>query len=688
MTRHAYGYAWIFGLALLMLLDVAGVREQDDARFRFSTGVGAAVAAPLAADPDGSGDHASETPCIPFGDVFTGDSPDAFDEPEAFVASVTSTIEGGTPEHKYYVAISESAYTAAGHTGCPWTLLDIDDDPTTPDACPFGKFDNDGRSITSPVDTFQRALELMHLAKMVTKSGRYTLHIRGGDFTYTEPIFVGTYHGYVAPLLYDSCENAVKIDSQDGTLVYKSVNEARWTDLGDNKYVVADITVQPFNNETVVLDGGCSFSQVETGSTAPVERDQDCDEAWADRSTDALKDAIYGGDDGGTFGMVTARYGFNVLIEGLTVQNSPSYGIVVIGGKATSNVLIAGNAVSSTYNPGIVVEGGSHYVVERNTISNTATSGRFGGMRLHVVKDVVISDNTVTQTVYDAAIAVGSDVQSVTFQGNHIYDNGYQGMYLNADYERHHKIRVDANVIYDNNYSNGSDCIRLASEHLADGAPFPLEEIVITNNICSNNYRGIWVSGYCQEAADPDRCADIGVGMKDVYIVNNTIWKNGKEEVDDDGTTTILGGQGLWISNPGARSVYVANNIFSENLKQQMHIQEIDQDELLLTHNIIYCEGEDEDPDGNLDCLQGYVDDLQLQVNPDLVCPTRGDFHLKNNSPAIDTGIWAAIELIDGSFTLRDIRAPTVDFENDERDVFIDIGADEYVAGKLVLYCP
>jgi hypothetical protein len=657
---------------------------------------------------------------------------DAFDDPSGFIDCVEDVIAFGERRTvDFYVAISSDDYD--GTPPCPWPA-----DAVRYGFCPFGDSANDGRTRATPVDSFKVALELMHDDKALhpTADRHYTLHVRGGPFVYDEMLLVtanATYGGenFKGPYLYDALGQPVKVyeTSKGGNNEWIDSTHSAYSSagLGNATVVAADVTVKPYRDEIVTLDGGCQFVQPDglfpghpdwtSGDTVMDPVDGTCNADWPVNDDGEFVDSL---------GMVTVRRAFRVKIEGLHIVNSPHNGIKVFG--RSSHVIVADNVVDNTYAEGIYPLGSSDLLVRGNELTRANAGSVNANLSLSYLENFAVFDNTIARGYNDAAIGGGVATSYGTVHDNTIYDNAATGIYINPGAgDGMAYVRYEANDIYDNVYSN---CIRLASENEA-----PLSEILVRNNLCYRNLHGIWVGGYCQrekqggcdtdgdgvvsEDEDPtpdtNDCCGEGVEMQDIFVVNNTVWGNGAQvwsDQDGDGAndTLVDAGYGFRANNPGGEDVYVVNNILAENWKQQIYIHEqvredgdgsgdidkydpIDPEKLVLQYNIAYCNQlrdiiVDSDGDGVLDCLADnaneypgpVIDPLVLQDDPDLVDPAAGDFHLCVGSPAIDAGVRRVFDS-DLSPPIRGASAPADDFEDDRRDAHVDIGADEFAPG-------
>jgi len=144
--------------------------------------------------------------------------------------------------------------------------------------------------------------------------------------------------------------------------------------------------------------------------------------------------------------------------------------------------------------------------------------------------------------------------------------------------------------------------------------------------------------------------------MNNLYIVNNTFYDNGRD----------AWGGGILVDNPDAQNVVVRNNIVSQNDYFQILVNPaVPTQTLSVDHNLI---------DGFRGTEGEIYGDSYVEGDPLFVNAAGADFHLQNNSPAIDAGVAAS--------------APATDFDGRPRDAQPDIGAYEAWQPTAWLYLP
>ncbi len=376
----------------------------------------------------------------------------------------------------------------------------------------------------------------------------------------------------------------------------------------------------------------------------------------------------------------TAFAGDEVIIDGEEINLSrDSDGLFYIFDKSYIKIsrLKIINAGPNNNNAGVYVENSNHITIENNHTINTVSSG----IGVWVSDNIIIDGNEVELACNDGeqeCITVattdtfeisnnhvhnngkgtiggeGIDVKDGSSNGsiynNHVHDlNSRNGIYIDAWDKHTFNIDVFQNLVHD---LKSTDGIQIASE--CGGL---LENVKIYNNIvygCECNGIGLFDQG-CIGRAHP---------MRDIKIVNNTIYNNGSNSCD--GNTW---GGAIIIDNPEAENSVVKNNICSQNLLYQIFVNaRIPESNYVISNNLIdgFRDEADEETRGT-DFVEG---------DPEFVDASNFDFHLLKDSPAIDAG--------------SSLDAPDFDYDlvSRPKGEGVDIGAFEFTDSDNVTPTP
>jgi parallel beta-helix repeat protein len=317
-----------------------------------------------------------------------------------------------------------------------------------------------------------------------------------------------------------------------------------------------------------------------------------------------------------------------IRVSGLRVVNSAYYGIVA---DNSGYITIENNYTYNTYSSGISAWGSHHITVDHNEVTGSNTGPWQESLSISNTDTFEVRYNLVHDLVPGTDGKEGITIKDASTHGkvygNQVYNLKHVGIYVDAEAEHLFDVEVYQNVVH------GIDAMGIS---LASEQGGLLENIRVYNNISYDNMVGLWLSACCI-ATHP---------FKDIAIINNTFARNGRGGW----------GGGIGIENLQMQNVVIRNNIASQNIYSQMAADPGILSALTVDHNLT--DG-DRDPD-----YEFYGTDDLVNISPLFAYPSAADFHLRLNSPAIDSG--------------SALGAPAVDFANRARDASIDIGAYEY----------
>ncbi|MHC4369131.1 MAG: right-handed parallel beta-helix repeat-containing protein, partial [Planctomycetota bacterium] len=339
----------------------------------------------------------------------------------------------------------------------------------------------------------------------------------------------------------------------------------------------------------------------------------------------------------GWHGLFNVRDKSYIKVSGLRVINSSYWGIYV--GGNSNNVVIEKNYTYNTASSGIAAWRGSgtnncsDIIISGNEIE-LAVSGNqqecisLSGINRFEVRYNYVHHGNPNKTPGGEGIDTKDGCSNGKIYGNCVYRTYNKlGIYVDAWDEDSSNIEVYDNIVHECQMG-----FAVASE-----AGGQLENIVFYNNLAYNNDTwGIRVNAWHDDSL-----------LKHGKVINNTFYNN------------LVG---IYIGDEIFEDLVVRNNICSQNEQAQLidtsetkHRNQ--QDEIHVDNNLI-------------DGFRGWWCETYglrpVVGDPCFVNPSLADFHLKQNSPAIDRG--------------SPIDAPSNDFEGDPRPAGsgYDIGIDEY----------
>jgi len=286
------------------------------------------------------------------------DGSSAYNDPACYISSLKADLRKAQENSQMiYVAISQEAYQAQESTkSCPWSLVN--------GQCPWGSDTHDGLSRNTALATFYQALYTMYELQnhAEDKNSHFVLKIVGGDYYYREPIIISAKAGllgkiYLGPRLYENGQPVKKNNKGEYVVWDPSGNDnAEYNSLvSPTDLVIANITVEPYDQKPVTLDGGCRF-EYRTLADGTILNPDHPDYVWGysylNRTCDLdlctaeeleyrnkrLEDPVNTPFDGilsygfcNGRGMVNVIKGDNIEVKKLNIQNAPTYGKFNLG---------------------------------------------------------------------------------------------------------------------------------------------------------------------------------------------------------------------------------------------------------------------------------------------------------------------------------------------------------------------
>jgi parallel beta-helix repeat protein len=297
---------------------------------------------------------------------------------------------------------------------------------------------------------------------------------------------------------------------------------------------------------------------------------------------------------GGLFDLSGRSY---IKVSGLRVVNSSQIGILADG---STGIIIESNYTYNTGSSGIAAWGSRNVIIDANEVVRACNGELQESITVADTDSFEIRNNYVHDVGNPdkEGIDAKDGASNGKIFGNRVHDTGL-GIYVDAWNKHTYNIEVSGNTVHD----NGGDGITLASEQ--GGL---LENVRVFNNISFNNtLNGIDISACCTRSHP----------MKDIVVVNNTFYRNGRDW-----------GQGIYIENPQVENFVFRNNICSQNLTFQIALDSaVPAGVYTIDHNLI-------------DGVSETYGESWVEGDPAFVDPSRGDFHLREGSPAIRRRLW------------------------------------------------
>lgn len=320
-----------------------------------------------------------------------------------------------------------------------------------------------------------------------------------------------------------------------------------------------------------------------------------------------------------------------IKITGLRIINSHYIGIGSVPDTLGCQHIIIQNC--STYNtkgPGIAVYHGKDITIDNNSVEMgcTGTVSTQENISLSDIDTFAITNNHVFNCTNNipGAGGEGIDVKNGCANGvisyNLVNDVYKVGIYIDAYGKHQYNIEVFGNKVY-----NTTSGIAVAVEKSG-----LLENVNIYNNLVYNCiYWGLTVGGWGNDVYQTHE-------MNNISFSNNTV-TNAKSGC-------------LYLNNPDAKNVYIANNIFNTT-GSPIYVNGGNLAETTIENNLF-----------NKTVSNQPTGTAYIVGNPQFASASSSNFHLLATSPAIDKGTITFL--------------PATDLDNTSRDQSVDIGCYEF----------
>ncbi|MBV8780316.1 MAG: right-handed parallel beta-helix repeat-containing protein, partial [Phycisphaerae bacterium] len=320
------------------------------------------------------------------------------------------------------------------------------------------------------------------------------------------------------------------------------------------------------------------------------------------------------------------------------------FGIAVYGTDAKSpitDLIIDGNDVhhlQTGSSESLVVNGNvTNFRITHNTVHHNNNIGI----------DVIGFERTAPDPAVDQArdgIVSENLVYNITSRGNPAYgnDQSSDGIYVDGGT----RVLIERNVIHDCDFG-----IELASEHKNRATSY----ITARNNLIYRcNTAGVSIGGYDPNRGHTDHCT----------VVNNTLYDN----------DTAATGSGEFQMQWNMADDIFENNIVYAGSRCLMAVNKskVDKNQppAIIDHNLYYCDAQakaskwvavGDSVTGFDQYVQSTGNDTHSAFsNPHFVDPAKKDFHLSSDSPAIGSGVTAALPVgeldLEGSPRIKSVK--------------------------------
>jgi len=327
-----------------------------------------------------------------------------------------------------------------------------------------------------------------------------------------------------------------------------------------------------------------------------------------------------------TSGIITIKNVSHIIIEGLEVWESSGIGIS-IAGKNTRFIDVLNCKVHHSYNSGIGLWYCEHVKVlfcevtgannqEYRTVQRLGREAPHEAISIAGARYFEVAWNHVHNCHKE-----GIDCKEVSAYGrihhNFIHNIPRQGIYLDSWFGRLHQVEVNDNTVFACEWGIGIS---------GEGQGSRMDSILIHHNLIFENRAsgilfGVW-------GLDEKRT--------NIYIFNNTIWRNGS--------------MGHWAGKTGGidlrssnmENLYIFNNLIFGNwsfeIASALQSTEADKffskNKIIISNNLLGAQPEVEEPVGFFQAVYAWSGNNTSISDPGLSNPETYDFSLKTDSPA------------------------------------------------------
>jgi len=305
-------------------------------------------------------------------------------------------------------------------------------------------------------------------------------------------------------------------------------------------------------------------------------------------------------------GLIDIESRHHIIVEGLTIRNGlRKFDVAGIKAEKCGDLVIRGNRTIDTASSGIMVWRSRNVVIDGNEVTGACNDGSQECITVAITDGFEISNNNVHHNGPGNHGGEGIDAKDGSSNGkicgNHVHDNVRLGIYADSWDKHEFNIEIFNNVVHDCSVG-----LAVAAEN--GGL---LENVRIYNNLAyKNKHDGIVVAGWGEPVPHHP--------IKDVWIVNNTLYHNGLPNW----------GAGIMVENSDATGIVIRNNLLVGNETCQIS-QPKKQAGVTIDHNLLdsYHAAEDE--------IKGNA---PVEGKSLLRDPEKADFHLMKGSAAAGAG--------------------------------------------------